>query len=73
MRLATSTIDKNHDRTSRFFRGSNGYSNRGFGDSEYIDVFTRREGHRSFKDDSGARITDARRCATIRNTLGLGD
>jgi hypothetical protein len=71
MRLLSSKSNRYGDRTDRYYHSEN-MSNRGFADSGYIDVFTKM-GHRSFKDDSGARITDARRCATIRNTLGLGD
>ena len=71
MRYVRTTTDKKGDRTARYSRSN--LSNRGFGDSEYIDVLTRQYGHRSFSDDSGTRIADARRCATIRKTLGLGD
>jgi hypothetical protein len=72
MRYVRTTTDKKGDRTARYSRSSSN-NNQGFGDSEYIDVLTRQYGHRSFNDDQGERITNPRRCATIRKTLGLGD
>lgn len=58
---------------SQYHRGTAGFSNRGFGDSEYITVSVSEFGRRTFADDSGEQITDPRRCASLRKSLRLGD